>query len=115
MVIPNHPLVWFADESGPLTDLPALAFKHTFDDQSCNPTECPAARNLTCIEPCVSHQRRFIIGLPLFQKNAVEMSRQMMGQAKKYLGSSVMGYELGNEVCPKPPIPPEPLGCLSIK
>jgi hypothetical protein len=42
--------------------------------------------------------RRFIIGLPLFQKNAVEMSRQMTGQAKKYLGSSVMGYELGNEV-----------------
>lgn len=41
---------------------------------------------------------RFIIGLPLFQKNAVEMSRQMIKDAKKYLGSSVIGYELGNEV-----------------
>jgi hypothetical protein len=39
-----------------------------------------------------------VIGLPLFQKNAVEMSKQMMGQAKKYLGSSVIQYELGNEV-----------------
>jgi hypothetical protein len=46
-----------------------------------------------CLDAC-----RFVIGLPLFQKNAVEMSRQMMGQAKKYLGSSVIQYELGNEV-----------------
>jgi hypothetical protein len=45
-----------------------------------------------------AHVRRYIIGLPLFQKNAVEMSRQMIGQAKKFLGSSVIGYELGNEV-----------------
>lgn len=41
---------------------------------------------------------RFIIGLPLAQKNAIEMSKQMIGQAKKYLGSAVIGYELGNEV-----------------
>jgi hypothetical protein len=34
----------------------------------------------------------------LFQKNAVEMCQQMIGQAKKYLGSSVIGFELGNEV-----------------
>lgn len=46
-----------------------------------------------CLGAC-----RFVIGLPLFQKNAVEMSRQMMGQAKKYLGNSVIQYELGNEV-----------------
>jgi hypothetical protein len=26
------------------------------------------------------------------------MSKQMIGQAKKFLGGSVIGYELGNEV-----------------
>jgi hypothetical protein len=51
-----------------------------------------AAAGMAC---CVC---RFIIGLPLFQKNAVEMCQQMIGQAKKYLGSSVIGFELGNEV-----------------
>eukprot|EP00878_Enallax_costatus_P013634 GHUV01014256.1.p1 GENE.GHUV01014256.1~~GHUV01014256.1.p1 ORF type:complete len:561 (+),score=79.37 GHUV01014256.1:338-2020(+) len=40
---------------------------------------------------------RFIIGLPLFQKNAIEMSKQMIADAKKYLGNAVIGFELGNE------------------
>jgi hypothetical protein len=41
---------------------------------------------------------RYIIGLPLWQKNAVEMGRHMIEQAQKHLGDSLMGFELGNEV-----------------
>jgi hypothetical protein len=42
--------------------------------------------------------RRYIIGLPLFQKNAVEMGKQMMQDSLKHLGPAVIGFELGNEV-----------------
>lgn len=41
---------------------------------------------------------RYIIGLPLHQKNATEMSRAMMAAAKAQLGPALMGFELGNEV-----------------
>ena len=41
---------------------------------------------------------RFIIGLPLYHKNAIEMGKQMIADAKKYLGNAVIGFELGNEV-----------------
>ncbi|WIA13252.1 hypothetical protein OEZ85_006841 [Tetradesmus obliquus] len=40
---------------------------------------------------------RFIIGLPLWQKNAAEMGRHIIDQAQKHLGDSLMGFELGNE------------------
>jgi len=41
---------------------------------------------------------RYIIGLPLHQRNATAMSRQMMITAKKVLGRALIGFELGNEV-----------------
>ncbi|WIA42782.1 hypothetical protein OEZ86_008721 [Tetradesmus obliquus] len=40
---------------------------------------------------------RFILGLPLFPKNSIGMSQKIMAQSRKYLGDSVIGYELGNE------------------
>jgi hypothetical protein len=42
--------------------------------------------------------RRYIIGLPLHQRNATAMSRQLMRTAKKELGPALQGFELGNEV-----------------
>ncbi|WIA22326.1 hypothetical protein OEZ85_004640 [Tetradesmus obliquus] len=39
----------------------------------------------------------FILGLPLFPKNSIGMSQKIMAQSRKYLGDSVIGYELGNE------------------
>ena len=47
---------------------------------------------------CWLHLHRYLIGLPLWQKNAVELSRQIMKDAHKYLGDAVIGFELGNEV-----------------
>lgn len=41
---------------------------------------------------------RFLLGLPLFPKNSIDMSKKMIADAKKYLGDSVIGFELGNEV-----------------
>lgn len=41
---------------------------------------------------------RFIIGLPLAQRNALELSRTIMQDARATLGASVVGFELGNEV-----------------
>lgn len=41
---------------------------------------------------------RYIIGLPLHQRNATAMSRQLMITAKKELGPALQGFELGNEV-----------------
>ncbi|KAF6259982.1 hypothetical protein COO60DRAFT_1509569 [Scenedesmus sp. NREL 46B-D3] len=41
---------------------------------------------------------RFIFGLPLWQKNAVQLSKQIMALAQKNLSpASVIGFELGNE------------------
>jgi hypothetical protein len=37
--------------------------------------------------------------LPLWPKNATAMGRQIIQASQKYLGNSVMIYELGNEVC----------------
>jgi hypothetical protein len=48
---------------------------------------------LLCASCC-----RFIIGLPLHQRNATAMSRQLMITAKKELGPALKGFELGNEV-----------------
>jgi hypothetical protein len=42
--------------------------------------------------------RRYIIGLPLHQKNATSMSRVLMTTAKRALGPALLGFELGNEV-----------------
>lgn len=50
----------------------------------------------TCV--CVCVPRRYIIGLPLHQRNATAMSRQLMITAKKELGPALQGFELGNEV-----------------
>jgi hypothetical protein len=41
---------------------------------------------------------RFIFGLPLWQKNALDLSKQILKDTKAILGDSVIGYELGNEV-----------------
>jgi hypothetical protein len=44
---------------------------------------------------------RYIFGLPLWQKNAVELSKEIMALAEKNLApGAVIGYELGNEVRP---------------
>ncbi|WIA40051.1 hypothetical protein OEZ86_013470 [Tetradesmus obliquus] len=41
---------------------------------------------------------RYIFGLPLWQKNAVELSKEIMALAEKHLApGAVIGYELGNE------------------
>lgn len=40
---------------------------------------------------------RFILGLPLWPKNATAMGKQIIAASKKYLGNSVIVYELGNE------------------
>lgn len=42
---------------------------------------------------------KFIIGLPLWPKNSIDMSKRIMAAAKKNLGDAVIVYELGNEVC----------------
>jgi hypothetical protein len=55
---------------------------------------------LRCLCPlhgCFLHCR-YIIGLPLWQKNAVDMSRHIIEQAQTHLADSLMGFELGNEV-----------------
>lgn len=41
---------------------------------------------------------RYLIGLPLWQKNAIELSQQIMKDAQQYLGDALIGFELGNEV-----------------
>lgn len=41
---------------------------------------------------------RFVIGLPLWPKNSIDLSKQIMAAANKNLGSSVIVFELGNEV-----------------
>ncbi|WIA29580.1 hypothetical protein OEZ86_012072 [Tetradesmus obliquus] len=40
---------------------------------------------------------RFIFGLPLWQSNAVTLSRQIINATQKHFGKTVLGYELGNE------------------
>jgi hypothetical protein len=47
---------------------------------------------------CVAPVFRYIIGLPLHQRNATALSRQLMITAKKELGPALKGFELGNEV-----------------
>jgi hypothetical protein len=41
---------------------------------------------------------RFIFGLPLWQSNAVQLSREIINATQKHFGKTVIGYELGNEV-----------------
>lgn len=41
---------------------------------------------------------RYIIGLPLWQKNAIDMSQQIIAAAQEHLGDALLGFELGNEV-----------------
>ena len=41
---------------------------------------------------------RFLIGLPLWRSNSIEMARKMMQKAEATLGSALIGFELGNEV-----------------
>jgi hypothetical protein len=49
---------------------------------------------LACVACC-----RYIFGLPLWQKNAVALSKEIMALAEKNLApGAVIGYELGNEV-----------------
>jgi hypothetical protein len=46
---------------------------------------------------------RYIFGLPLWQKNAVALSKEIMALAEKNLApGAVIGYELGNEVWRQP-------------
>lgn len=40
---------------------------------------------------------RFVIGLPLWPKNAVVLSKKIIADAKRNLGGSVIVFELGNE------------------
>jgi hypothetical protein len=40
----------------------------------------------------------FIFGLPLWQSNAVQLSRQIINATQKHFGKAVIRYELGNEV-----------------
>eukprot|EP00775_Hariotina_reticulata_P002235 gene2235-2547_t len=40
---------------------------------------------------------RFIFGLPLWQKNALDLSKKILKDSKDVLGDSIIGYELGNE------------------
>lgn len=42
---------------------------------------------------------RFLIGLPLWRPDSVDMARKMMKLAEQYLpADAIIGYELGNEV-----------------
>jgi hypothetical protein len=60
----------------------------------------------TCINRlCNLHHRcctvccRYIFGLPLWQKNAVALSKEIIDIAEKtFSPGAVIGYELGNEV-----------------
>jgi hypothetical protein len=40
---------------------------------------------------------RFVIGLPLEGQGAVKMAKEMMASAERWLGDSVIMFELGNE------------------
>lgn len=60
------------------------------------PTDKDAvALGVTCVGCCCC---RFIFGLPLWQSNAVTLSRQIINATQKHFGKTVLGYELGNEV-----------------
>lgn len=42
---------------------------------------------------------RFLIGLPLWRHDSIDLSRQMMELAEEYLPKeALLGFELGNEV-----------------